>query len=93
MRDSGAKKVHIRISSPPIVFPCYYGIDTPSSKELIAAQMDIPSLCEKIGADSLTYLTCEDLVDAIGIPKDKLCTACFDGSYLEYKPCDNLLEV
>lgn len=93
IRDSGAKKVHMHISSPPIVFPCYYGINTPSSKELIAAQMDISSLCEKIGADSLNYLTCEDLVTAIGIPKEKLCTACFDGSYLENKTCDNLLEV
>jgi amidophosphoribosyltransferase len=92
IRNSGAEKVHLRISSPPVCYPCYYGIDTPSSDELIAAQMDVRSLCEKIGADSLEYLTCEELSCAIGIPRDELCTACFDGDYLENEPYDNLLE-
>lgn len=56
IRESGAERVHMRIASPPVRYPCYYGIDTPSSEELIAAQMDIPELCEKIGADSLRYI-------------------------------------
>jgi len=92
VRNSGAEKVHLRISSPPVCYPCYYGIDTPSSDELIAAQMDVSSLCQKIGADSLEYLTCEELSRAIGIPRDELCTACFDGDYLENEPYGDLLE-
>ena len=93
IRESGAKKVHLRIASPPVCFPCYYGINTPSSDELAAAQMDIPSLCRKIGADSLEYLTCQQLRDAIGLPSSELCTACFDGSYLENEDYSDLLEV
>lgn len=57
IRESGAEKVHMRIASPPVCYPCYYGIDTPSSEELVAAQMDIPELCEKIGADTLRYIS------------------------------------
>jgi amidophosphoribosyltransferase len=93
IRDCGAKKVHLRIASPPVCFPCYYGIDTPSSDELAAAQMDIPSLSKKLGADSLEYLTCDQLRDAIGLPASELCTACFDGNYLENEDYSNLLEV
>ena len=70
------------------MLPCYYGIDTPSSDELIAAQMDVRSLCQKIGADSLEYLTCEELARAIGIPRDELCTACFSGEYPIRIPAD-----
>lgn len=93
IRESGAEKVHMRIASPPVCFPCYYGIDTPSSDELAAAQMDIPSLCRKIGADSLEYLTCEQLREAIGLSSSELCTACFDGNYLENGEYPDLLEV
>ncbi len=93
IRESGAEKVHMRIASPPVVFPCYYGIDTPSSDELVAAHMDIESLSKKIGADSLTYITCAELAEAIGLPQEELCTACFDGKYLENEDFDNLLEV
>ena len=93
IRESGAKKVHLRIASPPVCFPCYYGINTPRSDELAAAQMDIPSLCRKIGADSLENLTCQQLRDAIGLPSSELCTACFDGSYLENEDYSDLLEV
>ena len=93
MRECGAKNVDILISSPPILFPCYYGIGTPSSEELVAAQMNIDSICKNINADSLKYLNCEDLVEAIQIPKENLCTACFDGSYFEYDNYENLLEV
>ncbi|MCD8163865.1 MAG: amidophosphoribosyltransferase [Synergistaceae bacterium] len=93
IRESGAENVHMRIASPPVRYPCYYGIDTPSSEELIAAQMDIPDLCEKIGADSLRYISCGDLCEAIGLPRGELCTACFDGDYLEEEDDQSLLEV
>lgn len=82
IRDSGAAEVHLRIASPPVRFPCYYGIDTPSSEHLIAARMDISALNENIGADSLAYLTVDDLIEAIGLPLCRLCTACFNGEYL-----------
>ena len=93
IRESGAERVHMRIASPPVRYPCYYGIDTPSSEELIAAQMDIPELCEKIGADSLRYISCDELCEAIGLPRGELCTACFDGNYLEEEDDQSLLEV
>ena len=93
IRESGAEKVHMRIASPPVCYPCYYGIDTPSSEELVAAQMDIPELCEKIGADTLRYISCEALCEAIGLPRTELCTACFDGNYLEEEDDQTLLEV
>lgn len=93
IRESGAEKVHMRIASPPVRYPCYYGIDTPSSEELIAAQMDIPDLCEKIDADSLRYISCDELCEAIGLPRGELCTACFDGNYLEEEDDQSLLEV
>ena len=93
IRESGAEKVHMRIASPPVCYPCYYGIDTPSSEELVAAQMDIPELCEKIGADTLRYISCEALCEAIGLPHTELCTACFDGNYLEEEDDQTLLEV
>mgnify|MGYP000669678163 CR=1 FL=1 len=91
IRGSGASKVHMRIASPPVRFPCYYGIDTPSSSELIAAQTDIRELCRKIDADSLEYISCEDLCRAIGLPQEELCTACFDGNYLEEEEKNDLL--
>lgn len=93
IRESGAEKVHMRIASPPVCYPCYYGIDTPSSEDLIAAQMELPELCKKIDADSLEYIECRELCEAIGLPCCELCTACFDGNYLEEDESENLLEV
>ena len=93
IKESGATKVHLRIASPPVCFPCYYGIDTPTSDELAAAQMDISTLCRKIGADSLEYLTCQQLREAIGLPSSELCMACFDGNYLENDDYSDLPEV
>lgn len=93
IRESGAAEVHMKIASPPVRYPCYYGIDTPSSEELIAAQLEIPELCENIGADSLEYISCEELAQAIGLPREELCTACFDGNYIEEEADNNLLEV
>ncbi|MBQ9881115.1 MAG: amidophosphoribosyltransferase, partial [Synergistes sp.] len=93
IRSAGAKKVHMCIASPPVRYPCYYGIDTPSSDELIAAQTDIESLCGEIGADTLRYISCSELCSAIGLPHDQLCTACFDGDYLDDEENGCSLEV
>lgn len=93
IKDSGAKKVHLRIASPPVRFPCYYGIDTPSSGELAAARMSISELCEQVGADSLCYLTCDELAAAVGFPKEEICMACFNGDYLDIEDYGNSLEV
>ena len=83
MSENGASGVHLRIASPPVRFPCYYGIDTPTCEELAAAQLDVPSLEKMVGADSLAYMSPEDLVAAIGRPRCELCTACFTGDYLQ----------
>lgn len=82
MRDAGAREVHMRVCSPPIRYPCFYGVDTSAGrKELIAARMDIDEIREHIGADSLEYLTMDNLIAATGLPKRHFCTACFDGRY------------
>ena len=83
IRNSGATEVHLRVSSPPVIFPCKYSVDSRKEKTLAAVKMSLEELCKKINADSLGYLTEEDLVESIGIPKDQLCTACFTGEYLQ----------
>ncbi|MCD7875820.1 MAG: amidophosphoribosyltransferase [Cloacibacillus porcorum] len=83
IRNCGAAEVHLRIASPPVLHPCRYGIDTRKEETLAAVRMTLDELCRKVGADSLDYLTEEDLIAAIGLPEDKLCTACFTGKYLE----------
>lgn len=83
IRNCGAGEVHLRIASPPVLHPCRYGIDTRKEETLAAVRMTLDELCRKVGADSLDYLTEEDLVAAIGLPADRLCTACFSGKYLE----------
>lgn len=83
IKACGASQVHLRISSPPVRFPCYYGIDTPSRMELAAARMNLKQLEREVGADSLDYITEEDLVEAIGLPAREVCTACFSGEYME----------
>ncbi len=83
IRGCGAGEVHLRIASPPVLHPCRYGIDTRKEETLAAARMTLSELCRRVGADSLDYLTEEDLVAAIGLPEDRLCTACFSGKYLE----------
>ncbi|HPJ24966.1 MAG TPA: amidophosphoribosyltransferase [Synergistaceae bacterium] len=85
IRDAGATKVHLRIASPPVRFPCYYGIDTPTSEELAAARMDLPALGKLVEADSLSYISKDDLMAAIGIDPCRMCTACFTGEYMEEK--------
>ncbi len=81
IRDAGAKEVHLRISSPPYQWPCFYGIDTAARKDLIASQLDVEGIRAYNGADSLAYITMENLVEAVGHPKDNFCRACFDGEY------------
>lgn len=83
IKACGATQVHVRISSPPVRFPCYYGIDTPSRVELAAARMNLRQLEREVGADSLAYITEEDLIEAIGLPCGEVCTACFSGQYME----------
>lgn len=81
VREAGAKEVHIRISCPPTVSPCYYGVDTPSKADLIAAQMSVEEVRDYIGADSLGYLSLEGMLQAIGIGQETSCTACWTGKY------------
>ncbi len=81
LRGAGASKIHVRISCPPIKYPCFYGIDMQSRKEFIASKKSIEAVRREIGADSLAYTSLEGLIKAIGMPKDKLCLACLTGDY------------
>jgi amidophosphoribosyltransferase len=81
VRNAGAREVHFRISCPPTVSPCYYGIDTPSRDELIGARLSIPEIRDFIGADSLGYLSLEDLRQGVGDTDGHFCTSCYTGSY------------
>jgi amidophosphoribosyltransferase len=82
VRDAGAQEVHVRISCPPTVSPCFYGVDTPSKKQLIAANKSVEEIREYIGADSLSYLSMEGLKRACGEgERTTYCTACYTGQY------------
>ena len=81
LREAGAREVHVRISSPPVKWPCFYGIDFATPAELIANGITNEEICRSIDADSLGYIDMEDLVEATSVPKDDLCRACFDGVY------------
>jgi amidophosphoribosyltransferase len=82
IRNAGAKEVHMRISCPPTISPCFYGVDTPSKKQLIAANKSVEEIREYIGADSLAYLSIEGLKKACGeAVKTTYCTACYTGKY------------
>jgi amidophosphoribosyltransferase len=82
VRDAGAKEVHMRISCPPTISPCYYGVDTPSKNQLIAANKSVDEIREYIGADSLAYLSLEGLRRAAGEGDEKIyCTGCYTGKY------------
>ena len=80
VRDAGAKEVHLRISSPPTQWPCYYGIDTPTRRELIASSHSVDEIARYVTADSLGYLSLEGMVSALG-GGDGFCHACFSGQY------------
>lgn len=81
LRKAGAKEVHMRISSPKIEWPCFYGIDTAERKELIAANLSVAQIRDFLGADSLKFISHNGLVRAVGGPKSEFCMACFDGKY------------
>ncbi|MCA3014721.1 MAG: amidophosphoribosyltransferase [Myxococcaceae bacterium] len=82
LKDAGAREVHLRISSPPTSWPCYYGIDTPSRKELIAASHTVDEIARYVTADSLAYLSVQGLVTAAGDASGRsFCAACFTGKY------------
>ena len=81
LREAGAKEVHMRISSPPTKWPCYFGIDTPTKEQLIASSHSVEEICRYIEADSLGYLSLEGMIEAAGGGKENFCTACFDGDY------------
>jgi amidophosphoribosyltransferase len=81
LRDAGAREVHVRISSPPTIGSCHYGIDTPTRRELIASTQSVEEIRDFIGADSLGYLSVEGMLQAFGRPQQSTCTACFSGIY------------
>lgn len=95
LKEAGAKEVHVAIASPPLAYPCFYGIDIQTRKELIAANHTVEETRDIIGADSLTYLSIDGLIDSIGIktdaPNGGLCVAYFDGDYptplYDYEKC------
>jgi len=81
LRDAGAKEVHMRISSPPIISPCFYGIDMPTRRELIGSQLSVEQIRRRLGADSLGYLSLNGMLSVTSIPNDDFCAACFSGKY------------
>lgn len=81
LKDAGAKEVHMLVSSPPILYPCYYGIDTSEREQLIAVRKSLEEIRQFIGADGLHYLSLEGLLQAFGKKRKDFCSACFDGKY------------
>jgi len=81
MREAGAKQVHMRISCPPTISPCYYGVDTPTREELIASSNTPEQICKYLGADSLGYLSLSSLKQAVNDTENKFCTSCYTGVY------------
>jgi amidophosphoribosyltransferase len=89
LRDAGAAEVHVRISSPPVTWPCYYGVDFATRAELAATGRAVADVTGLIGADSLGHLALDDMVAATGRPAAALCTACFTGRYpIETPPAE-----
>jgi amidophosphoribosyltransferase len=86
LRDGGAAEVHVRVSSPPIKYPCFMGVDMATHEELIAHNFDIPEICRRIGADSLAFISLEGMMKAVGAIDAEggacgYCNACFTGDY------------
>ena len=81
IKRAGAKEVHMRVCAPPLRYPCFFGVDVATRWELIAAQKNIPEIRDYIDADSLGYLSLEGLVEAVNLPRDLFCLACFSGQY------------
>ena len=81
LKDAGAKEVHMRIASPATIGACFYGVDTPDSNELISARMSVEEVCKYIGADSLSFISIDGLIDSLKENRENYCLACFDGNY------------
>ncbi len=81
LRSAGAKEVHVRIGCPPVIAPCYYGVDMKTRDQFIACTHTIEQIRQSIGADSLAYISIDGLVEALDMPKDDLCLACVNGLY------------
>ena len=81
LREAGAAEVHVRISSPPVAWPCFYGIDFATRAELIAGSLSVEEIRDSIGADSLGFISLDGLTEATTLPAGRLCRACFDGNY------------
>ena len=88
LRDAGAKEVHVRISSPPFLWPCYFGTDVPAREQLIAYNRSVEEIRQIIGADSLAYLSLDRLPDIVG--GREICTGCFTGKYPMEPPQDDI---
>jgi amidophosphoribosyltransferase len=88
IREAGATEVHIRISSPPVANPCFFGMDFPTSGELIASSLSPEEIGKMLNVDSLGYLSVEGLRNAAPGNSNDYCAACFDGNYPDYIPCD-----
>jgi amidophosphoribosyltransferase len=91
LREAGALEVHVRISSPPVKWPCFYGIDFATRAELIANGLDVAEIAASVGADTLGYITLAGMIDATRQEPDRLCTACFTGKYPVELPDESLL--
>jgi len=89
IRAAGAKEIHMRVSCPPLKFPCFYGIDFPTKKELIASSHSLEWIRDFIGVDTLEYLSLEGMLNSIPCARDSFCTACFTGRY-PVRPCLSL---
>ncbi|MBI1853813.1 MAG: amidophosphoribosyltransferase [Planctomycetes bacterium] len=81
LREAGAKEIHLRITFPPVKYPCFYGIDFPTSKELIAARLSVARIRSSLGLDSLGYLSVDGMLSAVGRPPSHFCAACVTGRY------------
>ena len=81
LREAGAKEIHVRISAPPVKWPCFFGIDFATRAELIANGLDTQEICRSLGADSLGYISLDGMIEATTQNSSELCTACFSGDY------------
>lgn len=81
LRDAGAKEIHFRVSSPPIISPCFFGVDMPTKKELIGAKMSVTEIEKYLGADSLRYLSLDGMLSLAALPEGDFCSSCFSGKY------------
>jgi amidophosphoribosyltransferase len=81
LRNAGAKEIHFRVSSPPIIAPCFFGIDMPTKKELIGANKSVREIEKYLEADSLRYLSLKGMLSLSALPKGTFCSSCFSGNY------------